>query len=105
MPKPATSASPAAAIGVPATAAGPQPPVHWVIVGGESGHDARPMAAAWVRALRDQCAAGDVPFFFKQWGCHDEAGRRCTNKEGGRQLDGCTHDGWPRGFEPLAAAA
>jgi protein gp37 len=93
MPKPATSASPAAAIGVPATA------------GGESGHDARPMAAAWVRALRDQCAAGDVPFFFKQWGCHDEAGRRCTKKEGGRQLDGCTHDGWPRGFEPLAAAA
>jgi len=40
----------------------------WVIVGGESGHDARPMNPAWARSLRDQCAAKDVPFLFKQWG-------------------------------------
>ena len=86
-------------------AAGPRPAIQWVIVGGESGHGARPMAAAWVRALRDQCAALDVPFFFKQWGCHDEAGQPCSKKDGGRRLDGQTHDGWPRGFEPLAVAA
>jgi protein gp37 len=42
--------------------------LHWVIVGGESGRNARPMHADWVRSLRDQCAEADVPFFFKQWG-------------------------------------
>jgi protein gp37 len=42
--------------------------IHWVIAGGESGHDARPMHPDWVRSLRDQCNATDVPFFFKQWG-------------------------------------
>lgn len=41
-----------------------------ILVGGESGHDARPMHPAWPRSLRDQCAAASVPFFFKQWGAH-----------------------------------
>ena len=40
----------------------------WVIAGGESGPGARPCDPDWVRALRDQCAAAGVPFFFKQWG-------------------------------------
>ena len=40
----------------------------WVIVGGESGRHARPMHPEWARALRDQCVAAGVPFFFKQWG-------------------------------------
>lgn len=40
----------------------------WVIVGGESGPNARPMHPDWARSLRDQCAAACVPFFFKQWG-------------------------------------
>ncbi len=42
--------------------------IDWVIVGGESGPNARPVHPDWVRSLRDQCAAVDVPFFFKQWG-------------------------------------
>lgn len=42
----------------------------WIIVGGESGHHARPMHPAWARSLRDQCTAAGVPFFFKQWGEH-----------------------------------
>lgn len=42
--------------------------VDWVIVGGESGPDARPMHPAWPRALRDQCAAAGIPFLFKQHG-------------------------------------
>lgn len=42
--------------------------VDWVIVGGESGHHARPMHPDWPRSLRDQCAAAGVPFLFKQWG-------------------------------------
>ncbi|AHF89533.1 hypothetical protein OPIT5_03955 [Opitutaceae bacterium TAV5] len=42
--------------------------IHWVICGGESGPHARPMHPAWARSLRDQCAAANVPFFFKQQG-------------------------------------
>ncbi|MCZ2897338.1 phage Gp37/Gp68 family protein [Burkholderia thailandensis] len=42
--------------------------LHWVIVGGESGHGARPMHPDWARSLRDQCAAAGVPFLFKQHG-------------------------------------
>lgn len=45
-----------------------QPPLDWVIVGGESGRNARPMHPDWARSLRDQCVAADVSFFFKQWG-------------------------------------
>lgn len=42
--------------------------VDWVIVGGESGHGARPMHPEWARSLRDQCQAAGVAFHFKQWG-------------------------------------
>lgn len=42
--------------------------IDWVIVGGESGHDARPMHPGWARTLRDECQAVGVAFFFKQWG-------------------------------------
>lgn len=42
--------------------------IHWVICGGESGPNARPMHPHWARSLRDQCAAAGVAFFFKQWG-------------------------------------
>jgi protein gp37 len=62
--------------------------IHWVIVGGESGPGARPMHVAWVRAIRDRCAAQHVPFFFKQWG-----GARKDRT--GRELDGRTYDGMP----------
>jgi protein gp37 len=55
--------------------------IHWVIVGGESGPQHRPIDPAWVRGILDQCVAAGVPFFFKQWG-----GR--TPKAGGRVLDG-----------------
>ena len=48
----------------------------WVIVGGESGPGARPMHPDWARSLRGQCAAAEVPFFFKQWGEHAEVGPR-----------------------------
>jgi protein gp37 len=42
--------------------------INWVICGGESGPDARPMHPDWARDLRDQCTDAFVPFFFKQWG-------------------------------------
>lgn len=47
---------------------GSPPTLDWVIVGGESGHNARPMHPAWATSLRDQCATAEVPFLFKQWG-------------------------------------
>jgi len=40
--------------------------IDWVIIGGESGSDARPMDIGWVRDIRDQCVASDVAFFYKQ---------------------------------------
>lgn len=40
----------------------------WIICGGESGRDARPMHPDWARSLCDQCNQADIPFFFKQWG-------------------------------------
>lgn len=42
--------------------------IDWVIVGGESGHKARPMHPDWVRNIQRQCAEQGVSFFFKQWG-------------------------------------
>lgn len=45
-------------------------PIDWVIVGGESGHGARPCEAAWVRAIKSQCAAAAVPCFVKQMGAY-----------------------------------
>lgn len=42
--------------------------LHWVICGGESGPNARPLHPDWARGLRDQCASAGVPYFFKQWG-------------------------------------
>lgn len=40
--------------------------IDWVIVGGESGPDARPMKPDWARSIRMQCEAAGVAFFFKQ---------------------------------------
>lgn len=62
---------------------GCSPKLDWVIVGGESGHGARPMHPDWVRAARDYCIAAGVPFFFKGWGhfrpvgCADEDSDDC----------------------------
>ena len=69
--------------------------IDWVIVGGESGARARPMNPEWVRAVRQQCETAGVAFFFKQWGTHDEAGRRVGKKLAGRVLDGKTWNGFP----------
>jgi len=99
-------------------------PIGWVIVGGESGHGARPMSPDWARSLRDQCAAADVPYLFKQWGEYqptdwkvigrpsdkrnvlvgdpiDELGhrwemRRVGKGKAGRELDGRTWDEFPQ---------
>ena len=85
--------------------------IDWVIVGGESGTNARPMHPDWVRKVRDRCVAGGVPFFFKQWGEYaprlevvnmsppyrtEERIRKVGKKNAGRVLDGRTWDEVPR---------
>jgi protein gp37 len=62
--------------------------IHWVIVGGESGHGARPIRREWVLNIYDQCRSAGVPFFFKQWG-------GVQKKLGGRTLNGRTFDEYP----------
>ena len=83
--------------------------IHWVIVGGESGHRARPIKPEWVREVRDQCQESGAAFFFKQqWGkpkfnplaadfltlkqpgetLADYIGRVDSEEKGGHLLDG-----------------
>lgn len=64
--------------------------IHWVIVGGESGHNARLMCAAWVRNIQNQCQQQSVPFFFKQWS------GKGKNKNERALLDGQTYQEYPR---------
>jgi protein gp37 len=98
----------------------PEPRMHWVIVGGESGPGARPMHPAWARDLRDQCTDAGVPFLFKQWGAWAYTGStpggtapphlfedgtvvwRVGKKAAGRELDGRTWDEFP---EPAEVSA
>lgn len=63
--------------------------IDWLIAGGESGPNYRPVQPEWVRHLRDRCELDGTAFFFKQWG-----GR--TPKAGGREIDGRVHDAMPR---------
>jgi protein gp37 len=93
--------------------------ISWTVAGGESGRSARPMHPAWARALRDQCVAAGVPFFFKQWGEWEplpegqaperydsdrlhfvsDAGNwmlRVGKRSAGRVLDGQCWDEYPR---------
>jgi len=68
--------------------------IDWVIVGGESGPNARPMAREWAISIRDQCIETNVPYFFKQWGGWNK-------KAAGRILEGRIWDQMP----PLAHEA
>ncbi|GAB4059087.1 phage Gp37/Gp68 family protein [Uliginosibacterium sediminicola] len=91
--------------------------VDWVICGGESGPQARPISPDWARSLRDQCAAAGVPFLYKQWGewipmlgqvpsvpVRDKTTTpdgwvvgRAGAKAAGRLLDGRKHNEFPTG--------
>lgn len=61
--------------------------IHWVIIGGESGHHARKMEPEWVINLLYDCESQNVPFFFKQWG-----GRK---DKGGCLINGAELKQWP----------
>lgn len=70
--------------------------IHWVIVGGESGHGARPMKPEWADNVRDQCERAGVAFFFKQWGGWGADGVKRSKKANGRELHGRTYDQYPK---------
>lgn len=97
------------------------PRLDWIIVGGESGPNARPMHPAWARSIRDQCAAAGVAYLFKQHGAWADVGPHprgewvasdpraedpihdrdpvfmapVGKKAAGRLLDGVEHNGMP----------
>jgi len=62
--------------------------IHWVIVGGESGHGARTMQPEWVESVYRLCKEQNVAFFFKQWG-------GVHKSRTGRKLHGRTYDDMP----------
>lgn len=62
--------------------------LEWVIAGGESGPEFRPLQLDWARSIREQCLRAGIPFFFKQVG-----GK--TWKSGGFELDGCLDHAFP----------
>jgi protein gp37 len=62
--------------------------ISWVIVGGESGFNPRPMKLDWVLNIKEQCHHNQVAFFFKQWGGKNK-------KLSGRILNGRTYDEMP----------
>lgn len=72
--------------------------IDWVIVGGESGPGARPMAEEWVLALKTAADARRIPFFFKQWG-------GVNKKAAGRELLGRTWDAMPVGVNAADGVA
>lgn len=92
-------------------------PIDWVIAGGESGPNARPMHPDWATQLLDDCAEVGAQFHFKQWGhwvpsaeapAHGTSKlfeppkarpiqmTRLSKKEAGRTLKGRTWDGVPK---------
>lgn len=70
--------------------------IDWVIVGGESGPQARPIREEWIRGIRDSCVDQQVAFFFKQWG-------GINKKKTGRLLEDRTWDEIP-GQSDIAAS-
>ncbi len=73
--------------------------IDWVIVGGESGNKARPMAKEWVLNIKQQCEKNDVAFFFKQWGTWGADKVKRNKKLNGKELDGKIWQQFPEVIE------
>lgn len=69
--------------------------IHWVIVGGESGHRARPMLQEWAVNVQSESEKAGAAFFFKQWGGWGADGVKRHKKYNGRELNGRTWDNYP----------
>ncbi|WP_374469542.1 DUF5131 family protein [Phenylobacterium sp.] len=73
--------------------------VHWAIVGGESGLNARPIREAWIDEIHAQCATYGAAFFFKQWGTWGKDNKKRSKKANGREYRGRTWNEMPAALE------
>lgn len=73
--------------------------IHWSIVGGESGHLARPIHETWIDEIHYQCKAQNTAFFFKQWGAWGKDNKKRSKKANGREYRGQTWDEMPKVFD------
>ncbi|NLE03636.1 MAG: phage Gp37/Gp68 family protein [Crenarchaeota archaeon] len=69
--------------------------IDWVIVGGESGSNARPMKESWVLSIKEQSEAQDTTFFFKQWGTWGSDGIKRSKSLNGKLLKGKVYQNFP----------
>lgn len=70
--------------------------IQWIIVGGESGVQARPMKEKWVLNIKAQAYANNIPFFFKQWGTWGQDGIKRNKKLNGKLLQGAVVQELPK---------
>lgn len=73
--------------------------IHWAIVGGESGSNARPIREEWIDEIYAQCDQYDTAFFFKQWGAWGKDNKKRSKKANGRDYRGQTWNEMPVGLE------
>jgi protein gp37 len=69
--------------------------IDWAIVGGESGHSARPIKEAWISEIHTQCIDQNTAFFFKQWGAWGADNKKRSKKANGRVYRGKIWDEMP----------
>lgn len=69
--------------------------INWIIVGGESGVQARPMKEEWVLNIKRQAEVNHIPFFFKQWGTWSSDGVKSNKKINGKLLQGMVIQNMP----------
>lgn len=69
--------------------------IDWVIVGGESGPQARPMKEEWVLSVMRQAEEQGAAFFFKQWGTWGSDGIKRSKHKNGKLIEGKVFQAMP----------
>ncbi len=69
--------------------------IDWVIVGGESGPQARPMKEEWVLSIQKQTERQGSAFFFKQWGTWGSDGIKRNKHQNGKLINGKVFQAMP----------
>jgi len=69
--------------------------IDWIIVGGESGNQARPMKEDWVLNIKKQVECANKLFFFKQWGTWGSDGIKRNKHQNGKTLNGAIYQSVP----------
>ena len=69
--------------------------IDWVIVGGESGSNARPMKEEWVLSIKEQTERQGSSFFFKQWGTWGSDGIKRNKQLNGKMIKGKIYQEMP----------